>query len=189
MAVAAPLAHLHPSSLHPPLHHTPHIPPLQGTAEFRGEYSRAVRDDASDRLKRSGFAGISTRADDGEYLDLDDYHSLVFRVRGDGRKYLANLRTDNWVVGETGQDVWQAFLFARAGEWTEVEVPLDRFLLTWRGKFVEQRVEMNPARVTGVGISLAGGEELQPEGGYRLGLEWIAARNNAVVIERDRREE
>ena len=31
-------------------------------------------------------------------------------------------------------DLWQAFLFAPAGEWTEVHVPLERFLKTWRGK-------------------------------------------------------
>ena len=76
-------------------------------------YSREVSEDASTRLKRSGFAGISVRAPQGEYLDLDDFHSLIFKVRGDGRKYLANIRTDNWVVGETTDDVWQAFLFAR----------------------------------------------------------------------------
>jgi len=82
--------------------------------------------------------------------------------------------------------IWWVFNpLCRAGEWEEVEIPLDRFLLTWRGKVVEQVVEMNPARVTGLGISLAGGEELQPEGEYRLGLEWIAARNNAVIIEHE----
>ncbi len=48
-----------------------------------------------------------------EYLDLEDFDTLVFRVWGDGRKYLANLRTENWIVGERSQDVWQAFLFAR----------------------------------------------------------------------------
>lgn len=36
---------------------------------------------------------------------------------------------------------------ARPGEWSNVEVPLDRFLLTWRGKLVETRMEMNPRRV------------------------------------------
>lgn len=76
-------------------------------------YSREIPDGASHRLKRSGFAGMSSRALSGEYIDLDDFHSLVFRVRGDGRKYLANIRTDNWVVGENVEDVWQAFLFAR----------------------------------------------------------------------------
>ena len=46
-------------------------------------------------------------------LDLDDYDTLAFRVRGDGRKYIASLRTENWMVDAQSQDVWQAFLFAR----------------------------------------------------------------------------
>lgn len=37
-------------------------------------------------------------------------------------------------VDDSSHDVWQAFLFARKGEWEEVEVPLSRFLLTWKGK-------------------------------------------------------
>lgn len=49
----------------------------------------------------------------GECLDLEEFDTLVFTVRGDGRKYIANIRTENWVVGDMSQDVWQAFLFAR----------------------------------------------------------------------------
>ena len=49
----------------------------------------------------------------GEQLDLDEYDHMVFRVHGDGRKYIANLRTENWLVGGRSHDVWQAFLFAR----------------------------------------------------------------------------
>lgn len=49
----------------------------------------------------------------GQYLDTEACNALTFRVRGDGRKYIANLRTANWVIGEGGHDVWQAFLFAR----------------------------------------------------------------------------
>lgn len=56
---------------------------------------------------------MSVHLPENQHLDLDDFHSLVFRVRGDGRKYLANIRTDNWVVGQSTEDVWQAFLFAR----------------------------------------------------------------------------
>ena len=40
---------------------------------------------------------------------------MSFRVLGDGRKYIANFRTENWVVGSRNHDVWQAFLFARRG--------------------------------------------------------------------------
>jgi NADH dehydrogenase [ubiquinone] 1 alpha subcomplex assembly factor 1 len=155
-------------------------------AELRGALSRAVPPGAAVRLKRAGFAGATLRRADDDPWDLDDFHSLVFRVRGDGRVYLANLRTDNWVVGDqAGQDVWQAFLFAPKDEWAEVEVPFDRFRLTWRGGFVEDAVEMRAGRVTSLGLSLAGGAALQPEGPYRLAIEWVAARNRAVVIERE----
>ena len=37
---------------------------------------------------------------------------IVLRVRGDGRKYIVSIRTDNWVISGTNHDVWQAFLFA-----------------------------------------------------------------------------
>ncbi len=46
-------------------------------------------------------------------LDLQDYDTLAYRVRGDGRRYITSLRTENWVVDNMSQDVWQAFLFAR----------------------------------------------------------------------------
>ena len=51
--------------------------------------------------------------EDGDYMKLAEYESLVFRVLGDGRKYIASIRTDNWIVGGTSHDVWQSFLFAR----------------------------------------------------------------------------
>jgi NADH dehydrogenase [ubiquinone] 1 alpha subcomplex assembly factor 1 len=73
--------------------------------------------------------------------------------------------------------------FCTQGEWSEVEIPLDRFLLTWRGKVIEQRVEMNPGRITGIGVSLAGGDDLQEEGTYCLGVDWIAANNHAIVVD------
>ncbi|GAB4817331.1 hypothetical protein N2152v2_004377 [Parachlorella kessleri] len=159
---------------------------VPGSAELCGQFSTQVADEgAHERLKRSGFCGIHSKARVVEikgYLDLEDFDTLVFRVRGDGRKYLANLRTENWIVGERSHDVWQAFLFAREGEWTDVEIPLDRFLLTWRGKLVETRVEMNPKRILSLGISLAGGADLQPDGSFRLGLRAILARNSSVIM-------
>ena len=48
----------------------------------------------------------------GLYIDLESYQSVVYRVRGDGRAYLANIRTDNWVVGDTAEDIWQAVLLS-----------------------------------------------------------------------------
>lgn len=83
--------------------------PMKNYASFRGVYSREIGKGASPRLKRSGFVGMTGRHH-GAHIDLESYQSLVFKVRGDGRTYLANLRTDNWVIGENGEDIWQAVL-------------------------------------------------------------------------------
>ena len=40
---------------------------------------------------------------------------------------------------------------------------------------MEQKTEINAKRVISVGISLAGGDALQPQGNFNLGLEWIKA--------------
>ena len=50
---------------------------------------------------------------EGDYIDLSEHQMVSFRVFGDGRKYIANFRTENWIVGSRNHDVWQAFLFAR----------------------------------------------------------------------------
>eukprot|EP00887_Chlorella_sp_A99_P007396 scaffold2.g7396.t1 len=172
-----------------------------GTAEFSGRFSTALGEGVAPRLKRSGFAGFSLRPS-GDAIDIEDFDSLVgglmlnvdgvvvmlkvFRVRSDGRKYIASVRCENWLVDDRSHDVWQAFLFARKGEWEEVEVPLSRFMLTWKGRVVEEVVELNPKRITAIGISLAGGQGLQEEGEYRLGVDWIAALNHNGLQQEER---
>ena len=66
------------------------------------------------------------------------------------------------------------------GEWSEVEIPLSRFLLTWRGKVVEEVVELNAKRITTLGISLAGGDQLQPQV-CMLGARFAAALASAAA--------
>ena len=54
-------------------------------------------------------------------------------------------------------------------------MPLSRFLLTWKGRLVEERSSMNPERAISLGISLAGGASLQAPGRFCLGLDWVKA--------------
>ena len=65
-----------------------------------------------------------------------------------------------------------------------MELPLKSFLLTWRGKLVEQHQEMNADRIVSLGISLAGGTEMQPPGPYRLLLQNIKARRDDGFLDR-----
>ena len=136
------------SSATPPPAATPSTPSTSTTSAPPRHVTRS--------LKRSGFAGCST-ADlpPGEFLDLDAFTALRFRVRADGRPYVVSIKTDNWVTGKKEGDLWQAFLFAPAGRWADVIVPMRRFLKTYRGRVMEHEYEMSASRVTGLGLAVA----------------------------------
>lgn len=83
---------------------------------FSGMYSKDIGPKAHPKLKKSGFVSMTGRTDSlSPYIDLESYQSLIYRVRGDGRTYLANLRTDNWVTGgdSNSEDIWQAVLLSK----------------------------------------------------------------------------
>ena len=120
-------------------------------------------------LKRSGFAGCSTKdLPAGEFIDLDAFTALRYRVRSDGRKYVASIRTDNWVTGGK-EDLWQCFLFAPKDTWADVVLPIGRFLKTWRGGVLEHEYEMSKSKVVGLGLAVAGGG-VEPPGPFRIEL-------------------
>lgn len=158
----------------------PAAAPGSATALFSGDLSLDLKDGAATQLKRSGFAGFRT-LEGGGRLNLEDFDTLAFRVRGDGRVYVSNIRTDSWIGGPAGveNNNWQAFVFAPREEWGTVYIPLRRYLLTWKGKIIDLHSEMNQARILGMGISLAadGGPEgsVRGPGPFRLQLGWMKA--------------
>ena len=142
------------------------------------------------RMRRSGFAGCSTiDLPVGEYLDLDAFTALRYRVFSDGRKYVASIRTENWITGRK-EDLWQAFLFSPKGRWADVYVPMKRFLKTWRGRVMEHEHEMRASRVVGLGIAVAGGGEVEPEGPFEIKVaSVVGVRLGAEALEMARRRE
>jgi hypothetical protein len=56
--------------------------------------------------------------------------ACLLEVRGDGRRYKFNLRTDGGFDGITHQASFQP----PAGEWAVVRLPLEGFVATWRGR-------------------------------------------------------
>ncbi|CAM6091453.1 unnamed protein product [Calypogeia fissa] len=146
---------------------------------FSGSLSENVAADKPVTLKRSGFVGIRTM-EDRYRIDLEPFQALLFRVKGDGRCYISSLRTESWVTGPTdgGFNTWQAFLFAPKDEWSTVEIPLSRYLPTWRGKILPVDHEMNLRSVLGLGLSttVEGPEEaIKGPGDFRLEIQWIKA--------------
>jgi hypothetical protein len=58
-------------------------------------------------IKRAGYCVTSSKVTHiGDYWDLSGCTHLVLQLKGDGRTYIANVRTDS--IAGTGGDVWQA---------------------------------------------------------------------------------
>eukprot|EP00252_Welwitschia_mirabilis_P018239 TRINITY_DN40537_c0_g1_i1.p1 TRINITY_DN40537_c0_g1~~TRINITY_DN40537_c0_g1_i1.p1 ORF type:complete len:226 (+),score=36.90 TRINITY_DN40537_c0_g1_i1:357-1034(+) len=152
----------------------------KSTGIFSGNLSLDVPPGSKWSLKRGGFCGMRTAKFKG-YIDLEPYDTVAFRVRGDGRCYISTIHTENWVnmPGEDEPNTWQAFMFAPKDDWYVVKIPLERYLPTWRGNIIDSDLEMNPARIVGMAISVnaEGGPQgtLRGAGEFRLELDWVKA--------------
>ena len=60
-----------------------------------------------------------------------------------------------------------------------IQIPLDHYLPTWRGNVIEAKLEMNPARIVGMSLSVnaEGGVPgaKTGTGDFRLEVDWIKA--------------
>ncbi len=127
------------------------------TAVFAGE----VRFDHG-----GGFASV--RGPVGTYGDaMDGSTALILRVRGDGKRYTLNVRTD------PGFDspAYQAVFAPPKDAWDELRIPFERFEARFRGRAVTDAPRLDPAGICSFGLLIA---ERQ-KGPFRLEIAWIAA--------------
>ena len=58
-----------------------------------------------------------------------------------------------------------------------LQIPMDRYMLTWQGKVIEGDAAMSAQRVQGMGISLSAegslAQSVSGEGPFNLQVEWI----------------
>ena len=53
-------------------------------------------------------------------LDLSEYDAFELRVRGDGRRFIANIGAPSLARKD---DIWQCFVYTRGGpEWENIQV-------------------------------------------------------------------
>jgi hypothetical protein len=110
-----------------------------------------------------GFASVRSAP---RPTDLSAYSGVALRVRGDGRRYKLNVRTDAAFDGVT----WQAPFHPAPGVWTEVALPFAAFEPRFRGRPVAAGA-LDPARVHTFGLLVSDGQA----GPFRLELAWIRA--------------
>ncbi len=110
-----------------------------------------------------GFASVRSRSS-GASLGLDAGETIVLRVKGDGRRYTFNLYTPDRRTAFS----YQMDFDTKAGEWTEVKLPVDDFVAHSFGRPIPS-AKLTPNRVQSVGILLG---DKKP-GGFEILVDWI----------------
>ena len=110
-----------------------------GTLLFVGEVSLD---------NNGGFASIRSAA---LQHDLSGAAGIVLRVRGDGKRYRLNLRTDSGFDGVQ----YQAAFTTLDGVWQEVRLGLAAFEPRFRGRLVPDAPVLDPARIRSFGLLIS----------------------------------
>jgi len=95
-----------------------------------------------------GFASVRTPARD---WDTAGATAFVLRVRGDGKHYKFTLRTGDGFDGIQ----YQARFQPPAAEWTDVRLPVESFVATFRGRKVPFAPRLDPAKVRALGLMIS----------------------------------
>ena len=124
----------------------------------------AVFEGVVSRDRGGGFASVRSRPRD---LGAAGAVAYALDVRGDGRRYKLNLRTDEAFDGVN----YQAAFDAAAGVWTTVRIRVGDFAATFRGRRIADAPPLDAARVRQAGFVIADAQA----GAFALAIRSIRA--------------
>ena len=110
-----------------------------------------------------GFASVRTPPRD---WDTAGASAFLLRVRGDGHAYKFTIRTGDGFDGIQ----YQARFTAPAEAWTDVRLPVQDFVATFRGRKVPFAPALDPAKVRALGLMISD----KQAGSFELLVDWIA---------------
>ncbi len=110
-----------------------------------------------------GFASVRTPPRAWETANAT---AFVLRVRGDGHAYKFAVRTDDRFDGIQ----YQSRFTPRPGDWSEVRLPLDSFVPTFRGRRIPLVPSLGPSHVRALGLMISD----RQAGPFELLVDWIA---------------
>ncbi|MFC1713317.1 CIA30 family protein [Candidatus Poribacteria bacterium] len=111
-----------------------------------------------------GFASVRTNPID---YRMAGYDGITARVKGDGRTYQLRLITDGRFDGVSYRSEFQT----TADKWTNIKLPFEGFVPTFRGQVVPDAPELTPGKIRQLGFLIAD----KKEGSFRLEIDWIGA--------------
>lgn len=126
-----------------------------GTALFSGTVSLE---------NNGGFA--SARSPVGTY-DLSSYTGISLRVKGDGKRYKLNLKTD----AEFDSIVFQTEFITEKDNWQIIKAAFSRFVPTYHGVVLSNAPSLDTRVIKTFGVLIAD----KQKGPFRLEIDWIKA--------------
>ncbi len=134
------------------------------TSQFAHQTDKAVFSGIVSLENNGGFASVRSAP---EPFDLSAFQGIALQVRGDGRSYKFNIRTEN---SRDGVNYRSAFV-TKAGEWITVELPFADFQPSFRGRTVPEAPPLDTAHIVTLGFLIAD----QQAGPFRLEVARISA--------------
>ena len=118
-----------------------------------------------------GFASMRSR---NTSLRLGPNSTLKLRIRGDGRTYNLDLRSNRTRMAGS----FRASFQTTDGNWSDVTIPMDRFVAQSFGRSYPN-VEFNPSTVTSIGVTLS---DKRP-GTFALEIQSVEVVNGREALE------
>jgi monofunctional biosynthetic peptidoglycan transglycosylase len=113
-----------------------------------------------------GFASVKNH----EAINLAGFKSIRLLVLGDGNRYSFRLQTGD----QTSVHQWsyEQRFETKESEWIEVDLPLNQFIATFRGRTPEHVPDLDPSAIKRYGFLISD----KQEGDFRLEVNKIMAR-------------
>lgn len=129
--------------------------------DYVGE-SNAVFSGSVSLKNSGGFASVRSTP---SLYDLGKYAGLLLRVRGDGKKYKMNLKTEATLDGVQYQAVFET----QQNVWTEIAIPFSKFVPMFRGVPAQHSPMIDRASLCSFGFLISD----KQEGSFRMDIDWI----------------
>ena len=125
-------------------------------------------------LSLENNGGFSSIRSDNQDIGIGSGNDLVITVRGDGRKYYFDLRTNSRQRAFTYRQAFQT----QKGKIQKIRLPIERFEATRFGRRIPGAAPLDPERIQSIGITLS---DKNP-GPFRVDLLEIETEFRAVDV-------
>ncbi|KAM4664444.1 complex I intermediate-associated protein 30, mitochondrial [Discoglossus pictus] len=152
------------------------------TALFYGTLNTEIPRDGDTRY--SGYCTLRSKPLMGAFnrklhYDWSNFNTLHLRVRGDGRPWMVNIRSDTYFSNQK-DDLYNYFMYTRGGPyWQDVKIPISKFFLSSRGRIQDNQYPLWHDKITTLGFTLGD----KADGPFQLEIDFIGLCNDRAHTE------